>query len=181
MFLAPMAATLPTTWLLHCVAALIHASVAMIRTCAYVAACFLDSGCAYRLMCWFGQPLLGGAILGAEPDVKLLGTFDVSVVADIGCRDDKFECRATTTSSQNTSVRVHASGHCMKRRVSEQADVFVSNQAPKTYSCPVKYYRVDAGYVPLLDALRPGLDAITRELSFMQPWFACLRWNWTVT
>lgn len=169
LFLAPMAATLPTTWLLHCVVTLVHAVVAFLRMCAYAAACFLDSGCAYRLLQWVCQPIFGGKALGAEPDVEVVETLNVSIVQATSAHGDCDESVAGLYSRRTrkafaTNTRLH--------QVVPEYDTHdgQSQQNSTSYLCPVTYYRVNAGYVSVQDAVRPGFDVMMREMSFMQPW-----------
>lgn len=179
LFLAPLAATLPTTWLLHCAVASVHAGIALLRMSIYAAACMMDSGCVYRLLCWAAQPLLGGAILGAEPDVTFLGEHTVSIVSDDVAGDDTMPRHQETSVRHRTSPQGPAGPDQAVKPVSKSHDEGNSAmRARKDWcTCPASYYRVDAGYVSFMDALRPGWSLLMTELSYIQPWFSIPPWN----
>lgn len=174
LFLAPMAATLPTTWLLHCVFALVHAAVAFLRMCAYAAACFLDSGCAFRLVQWVCQPLFGGTALGAEPDVEAIDTLTVSIVQATSDHDDCDKSVAGLHSRRNRKACLATNAQQLQEATSggssHETGDWQSQQLSTSYPCPVTYYRVNVGFVSVQDAVRPAWDVMLREMSFMQPW-----------
>lgn len=80
LFLAPLLATLPTTWLLHAVAAALHLAVLLSRCIIHSAAAVLEMGAVCDVVLWVGQPWWGGAALGGHPDVKFVGAGTASMV-----------------------------------------------------------------------------------------------------
>lgn len=183
LFLAPLAATLPTTWLLHCVIASIHAFVATLRLCAYAPVCILDSGLAYRLMCWAGQTFMGGAALGAAPDITFLGTnklFIAPGTPDSGPSDSEFD-HAHVVTEQCSHTATSTSNLCRTPHAPDSPWQCAPKPKLHDYTCPVSYYQADAGYVSLIDALRPSLVHMQRHTHFMTSWYSFLPLHQNVT
>eukprot|EP00892_Ulva_mutabilis_P001771 jgi/Ulvmu1/11595/UM079_0039.1 len=184
LFLAPLAATLPTTWLLHCVFTVVHAGLAMLRACVYAAAVVLDSGCAYRSLCWAAQPVFGGAFLGAAPDVKFVGTHPACLApyTHVSVRSRTSNDAASMRMNRN----MHSPSSASQRDMSSASNVLhqdsLTCHAGHDYrACEVSYYQVGAGYVSFVDALRPSLCMFSREMSFIMRWFSMFPWNGSVT
>ena len=74
LFLAPLLATLPTTWLLHAVAAALHLGVLLSRCIIHSVAAVLEMGSVCAVVLWLGQPWWGSAALGGHPDITFVGT-----------------------------------------------------------------------------------------------------------
>jgi hypothetical protein len=84
LFLAPLVATLPTTWLLHAVATMLRVAALLSRCVIHSAAAVLEMGSVYELVLWAGQRLWGSATLGGDPDVTFIGRSTAVVTAARG-------------------------------------------------------------------------------------------------
>lgn len=80
LFLAPLLATLPTTWLLHAVAAMIHLALLLSRCTIHSAVAVLEMGSVYEVVLWLGQAWWGSFYLGGHLDVTCVGFNRPSVV-----------------------------------------------------------------------------------------------------
>lgn len=167
LFLAPLAATLPTTWILQCVTALIHMVVAMARVCACVLALLLDSGCVSRLLQWAAQPLRGGASVGAAPDIKFLGTLNTSAKLSFP--------QAFRVARDEERNEVMVCGNC-ERRQPHAAHTATSGNKSSGYKCPVSYYHVESGSSTVLDSLCTGYRSVLTELSWICPMCVIKPW-----
>lgn len=80
LFLAPLIATLPTTWLLHAVATMLHLVVLLSRCIIHSTVAVLEMGSVCEFLLWVGQPWWGSARLGGHPDIRFIGSSTASVV-----------------------------------------------------------------------------------------------------
>jgi hypothetical protein len=91
LFLAPLLATLPTTWLLHAVTTVLHIVLLFSRCIIHAATAVLEMGCIYDFVAWAGQHWWGSASLGGELDVRFLGS-DTASIVDRGKRVTNKTC-----------------------------------------------------------------------------------------